>query len=269
MPAKKKSDRRLGEPTELTSHLPSTHIPQVLENIASSKNSKDEDREAVGLLLCTNMISVGVDIDRLGLMIVNGQPKTTAEYIQASSRVGRPERAAGLVVALYNWTRPRDRSHYERFRSYHESFYRNVESTSVTPFSLRAQDRGLLGVLVSILRLSIPELADSPNAIDHINIKPKVDVVVNAVVYRARKVSKSDSIADGVREELAYLIEQIRSVAEMGGGWEGGSGVRVMRPPNEARGVGGGMQTPQSMRDVDPPCSIELKSIYSPNGKLT
>ena len=260
MPAKKGPDRRLGEPTELTSHLPSTHIPLVLENIAASKNSEDDDREPVGLLLCTNMISVGVDIDRLGLMIVNGQPKTTAEYIQASSRVGRPEGAAGLVVALYNWTRPRDRSHYERFRSYHESFYRNVESTSVTPFSMRARDRGLHGVFVSLLRLSIPALADSPKAIDDSMVKPKVDEIVDAIVDRARRVSRSDSVADEVRDELEQVREHIRSIVDMEGGWQG-RGVRVLRRPNEARGVGGGWETPQSMRDVDPPCSIELKSI--------
>ena len=260
MPAKKEPDRRLGEPTELTSHLPSTHIPLVLENIAASKNSEDDDREAVGLLLCTNMISVGVDIDRLGLMIVNGQPKTTAEYIQASSRVGRPEGAAGLVVALYNWTRPRDRSHYERFRSYHESFYRNVESTSVTPFSMRARDRGLHGVFVSLLRLSVQSLADSPKAIDDSTVKLKVDSIVDAIVDRARLVSRSDSVADEVREELEHVRDQIRSVADMEGGWQG-RGVRFLRRPNEARGVGGGVETPQSMRDVDPPCSIELKPI--------
>lgn len=262
MPAKVGKDRRLGEPTELTSHLPSTHIPVVLENIATTKYSDDDDREAVGLLLCTNMISVGVDIDRLGLMIVNGQPKTTAEYIQASSRVGRPEGAAGLVVALYNWTRPRDRSHYERFRSYHESFYRNVESTSVTPFSMRARDRGLHGIFVSLLRLSIPALAESPKRIDVSEVRARVDAIVDAIVDRAKRVSRSDSVADDVREELEWIREQIHSVADMDGGWQG-RGVRLLRRPNEARGIGGGIETPQSMRDVDPPCSIELKSLSS------
>src|SRR5690606_29240427 len=97
--------RRLHQITELTSQLPTTEIPRILDNLAKGLSSDDLDHEPVDLLLCTNMISVGVDIDRLGLMVVNGQPKTTAEYIQASSRVGRPAGAAGLVVALYNWTR--------------------------------------------------------------------------------------------------------------------------------------------------------------------
>ena len=92
------------------------------------------------------MISVGVDVQRLGLMVVAGQPKTTAEYIQATSRVGRA--APGLVCTVFNWARPRDLSHYERFEHYHATFYQQVEALSVTPFAPRALDRGLTGVLV-------------------------------------------------------------------------------------------------------------------------
>ncbi len=82
------------------------------------------------------MLQVGVDVQRLGLMLVVGQPKNTAEYIQASSRVGRdPRNRPGLVVALGNWARPRDLAHFEQFRHYHETFYAQVEALSVTPFS--------------------------------------------------------------------------------------------------------------------------------------
>jgi hypothetical protein len=123
------------------------HIPQELTSRVSTSDVADAKRrlaldftakERVDVALATNMISVGLDITRLGLMVVLGQPKSAAEYIQATSRVGRDEQRPGLVVTLLNIHRPRDRSHYERFAAWHDAFYRAVEATSVTPFSPRA-----------------------------------------------------------------------------------------------------------------------------------
>ncbi|NRD54756.1 helicase [Corallococcus sp. AB030] len=138
-----------GEPVELTSR-------EKTADIKAAKNRLDlahGEPQGIDVVLASNMISVGVDIDRLGLMVVAGQPKTTSEYIQASSRVGRNADKPGLVVTCLNAARPRDRSHYERFGNYHESFYRAVEATSVTPFSAPALDRGLAGVVVALGRL--------------------------------------------------------------------------------------------------------------------
>ena len=108
------------------------------------------------------MISVGVDVSRLGLMVVASQPKATSEYIQATSRVGRA--FPGIVCTVYNWARPRDLSHYERFEHYHATFYQQVEALSVTPFSPRALDRGLSGVYVSQLRLLESEFNPNESA---------------------------------------------------------------------------------------------------------
>lgn len=105
------------------------------------------------VVLATSMLQVGVDVQRLGLMLVVGQPKNTAEYIQASSRVGRDASRPGLVVTLGNWSRPRDLAHFEQFQHYHDTFYAQVEALSVTPFSVTAMERGLDGVLVSAARV--------------------------------------------------------------------------------------------------------------------
>ncbi len=142
---------------EMTGRVSSEKIPLILDMLEQSFPRERGAPDPIDVLLATNMISVGVDVDRLGLMVVNGQPKTTAEYIQATSRVGR--RFPGLVVTVYNWSRPRDISHYERFRNYHATLYRHVEANSVTPFSSRARDRGLAGVLVAACRLADDDLS--------------------------------------------------------------------------------------------------------------
>lgn len=134
--------------TELTSRVETS-------DVADAKRRLDlpmTNNESVDIAIATNMISVGLDITRLGLMVVFGQPKTTAEYIQATSRVGRERNKPGLVVTILNPNKPRDRSHFERFAAYHESFYRCVEATSVTPFSPRALDRALAAATVALAR---------------------------------------------------------------------------------------------------------------------
>ncbi len=139
----------LREPVELTSREPIHRIKDAKARLGVAWGEVGH----VDVLLASNMISVGVDIDRLGLMVVAGQPKTSSEYIQASSRVGRDAKRPGLVVTCFNLHKPRDRSHYERFAAYHESFYRFVEATSATPFSGPALERGFAGTLVAMTRL--------------------------------------------------------------------------------------------------------------------
>jgi hypothetical protein len=131
---------------ELTSNVPPAEIPGKLEAL----QRRYDEKNAISFVASTNMISVGVDVPRLGLMLVVGQPKTTSEYIQATSRVGR--QGPGLVFTLYSPARPRDRSHYESFIPYHSALYKAVEPTSVTPFSIPARNRALHADLVVLAR---------------------------------------------------------------------------------------------------------------------
>jgi hypothetical protein len=148
-------DRKtFSEVVELTSRVPTDKVAEARRRLGLGFH----EAQRVDCAIATNMISVGLDIPRLGLMGVLGQPKTAAEYIQATSRVGRTDEAPGLVVTLLNVHKPRDRSHYERFRHYHGTFYRSVEVGSVTPFSARALDRGFAGALVALARHATPEL---------------------------------------------------------------------------------------------------------------
>jgi hypothetical protein len=157
-------DRKsFSEVVELTSRVSTAEVAGARRRLEAPFR-KDEH---VDCAIATNMISVGLDIPRLGLMVVLGQPKTHAEYIQATSRVGRDDRRPGLVVTLFNIHKPRDRSHYERFRHYHETFYRSVEVGSVTPFSARALDRGFAGAFVGLARHARPELTP-PQGVERI-----------------------------------------------------------------------------------------------------
>ncbi len=152
------ADRVLREIQELTSRYSTDQVSEARKRLGLAV----ADKNAVDVAMATNMISVGLDIGRLGLMVVQGQPKTAAEYIQATSRVGREGDKPGLVVTLLNIHKPRDRTHYEQFRAFHQSFYRAVEATSVTPFAPRALDRALAATLVAAQRHVTPSL--TPNS---------------------------------------------------------------------------------------------------------
>ena len=158
-----KPPRKCDEVTELSSNVKDHEIPSTLRLM----DVKRGETGAIDALPCTNMISVGVDIPRLNLMMIQNQPKTSAEYIQASSRVGRDSKlGAGVVVAAFSPLRPRDRSHYESFPIFHESIYRWVEPTSVTPHSMPALKRALHAAILMVIRLRYWPLNGNASDID-------------------------------------------------------------------------------------------------------
>ncbi|MGH3622596.1 MAG: DISARM system helicase DrmA, partial [Sciscionella sp.] len=154
---------------------------------ASGERSKT-GRVPVDVVLATSMLKVGVDVSRFGLMVVTGQPKNTAEYIQASSRVGRDPGRPGLIVTLYNWTRPRDLAHYEDFEHYHATFYRQVEALSVTPYTRRALDRGTAATFVAAVRNAVESHSRNPDAHEVDLDGPLVRGIVARMLARAEAV---------------------------------------------------------------------------------
>ncbi|RMH17506.1 MAG: helicase [Acidobacteria bacterium] len=193
------------EPVELTSREPTTRIARSKARLALPYS----DDEHVDVLLASNMISVGIDIDRLGLMVVAGQPKSTAEYIQATSRVGRDPRWPGLVVTCLNVHRPRDRSHFEHFAAYHHSFYRFVETTSLTPFAGPALDRGLAGTLVAIARLADPALTPPQAAMAIAEHRAVAESALEALLARAaaQPTPSTEALVEDLRQRGRQLID--------------------------------------------------------------
>jgi hypothetical protein len=189
----------------LTSRVPSSNIPAALKQMALAY----PDDHALDVILATNMVSVGMDVDRLGLMVVMGQPQLTAEYIQATSRVGRKH--PGLVVTLFNAARSRDRSHYESFVAYHSALYRQVESTSVTPFSPRARDRALHAVVVALVRARVPGLRGNGDAVRITEYGAEVGAIVDEVVARIEGIDASE--ADASRRQIEEFVERWRERA--------------------------------------------------------
>ena len=206
--------RRVRNYVELTSRRTADEIPKILEQLERPWLPKPGGPAPVDVLLATNMISVGVDVSRLGLLVVTGQPKSTSEYIQATSRVGR--KYPGLVVTVYNQSKSRDRSHYEQFVGYHQAYYRFVEATSITPFSPPARERGLRGMLIAIARLVVG--LDDPSRMSdrRDQIQRELDGILNRI---------SDIDADEEREaaeELRCALDEWEAVAPSEYGRMGG-----------------------------------------------
>ncbi len=255
--------------------MPTDKVADAKRKLARAMAEDDH----VDVALATNMISVGLDISRLGLMVVLGQPKTSAEYIQATSRVGREREKPGLVVTLLNVHRPRDRSHYERFGFYHATFYRSVEASSVTPFSPRALDRALAGTLVALARHGHVPMTAPLGAHAILGEQARLGFVVAALVPRAREHAQMDEgearrLVEKVRARAQKLLDTWNSIAndlhQTGGqlqyAEEVGSARRLLYQPLDPELA----QLPakqrtfranRSMRDVEASVSIWLRTL--------
>jgi hypothetical protein len=209
------ADRRMREPLELTSRVSTDKVAAAKEALARACAP-----DGVDVALATNMISVGLDIGRLGLMLVLGQPKTAAEYIQATSRVGRREDLPGLVIAVLNAHKPRDRLHHEGFRNFHAQFYRSVQATSVTPWAARALDRALAAVVVAIARHLSPTLTPDGAVAEIRHDRALREAVADVIVSRAPPgavVGGPKALRDQVNNLLTAWCETAEDLTSSGG----------------------------------------------------
>lgn len=264
------AQRSISNIRELTSRVSSQDIPKYLDNLEVKFKSEfdtttgkyvtrwqEGDTRAIDVVLATNMLSVGVDVNRLGLMAVNGQPKGTAEYIQATSRVGRS--FPGLVCTVLTWARPRDLSHYETFEHYHATFYKHVEAQSVTPFSPRAMDRGLTGSLLSLMRLENDEFSPNEGAGQlSMSNQAEINDAIKVLATRAGNVAEDNSRKQLAETELKERADEWAKEVSKGGrilayekrGPEKDKTVALIKSP--------GLQAwdnwtvPMSMREVEP-----------------
>ena len=248
---------------ELTSRRASFEIASTLEALDRTFKAPESGAYPIDVLLASNMISVGVDIDRLGLMVVSGQPKTSAEYIQATSRVGRNH--PGLIVEVYNWVRPRDISHYERFTHYHDTFYRHVEATSVTPFSERARDRALRGVLTSFIRQDVPGMGLPNGAASSFDrTQDRVAEIVELIRARAYRVTERDDVGVETEQLLDNLTSEWHAWAHadakleyIASSWQDSRAAVLLRAMEQSHGRGA-WPVATSLREVEEEVDVVL-----------
>lgn len=196
---------------EITSRIPSWEIAQILEKLAVPYDKNKERQGCYDVVIATNMIAVGMDVDRLGLMSVVGQPKQNSEYIQATSRVGRQH--PGIIFTVYNPYRPRDLSNYENFVGFHSQMYRYVEGTTATPFAARARDRVLHALVVSLLRLQVEAMADNGGASSINDISDKQIKEIKDKILDRVKITAPASYVD-TEKEIDEFINTWKNIAK-------------------------------------------------------
>ena len=241
------------------------NVPKVLQEL--EKPHKQEKDDSINILLTTSMISVGIDIDRLGIMTIINQPKMTSEYIQASSRVGR--RDPGIVFTSYNPVRSRDRSLYEQFQKYHQSLYRYVEPSSVTPFSAGTRSRALHGMLITLIRHKM-QLHDDELLTQFKPDSAKFTSIVHEVLERASNSSRNPQVGisaelEDTKEDINDFINHINGIIKSGKSmvysYEREDSKILMQDPNSKKDKAK-FVVYRSMRDTDLECYITIGDEY-------
>ncbi|BBD63554.1 helicase-like protein (plasmid) [Nostoc sp. HK-01] len=261
-----KNMRRLWHILELTGRIRSDKVPESISKL-EVRCDNINNQLPIDVCLASNIIEVGVDIDRLSLMAVVGQPKTTSQYIQVTGRVGRRwwERP-GLVVTLYSPTRPRDRSHFEKFRSYHQQLYAQVEPTSITPFSPPVLDRALHAIMATYVRQTGEQQTIQ-------NPEPYPNNLIEQL--REILIPRIQLIDEAEIENFEKVFDKRASQWQ---GWQRTNWERKGRDTTDIpllRVAGDyaspewqrySWATPMSMRNVDAECQAEITNLYLNEG---
>ncbi|MCH7646990.1 MAG: hypothetical protein IIA83_00065 [Thaumarchaeota archaeon] len=217
-----KKSVKILQKTELTGRINAANIPQILHRM----EIKLPDKEVLDALLCTNMLSVGVDVDRINVMVINGQPKSTSEYIQATGRIGRKD--PGIVVTNYTYIRPRDLSYFENFNQFHSTYHKSVEPGTLTPFAGRARDRGLAGVFFALVRLNSKTISEDPKMFTRTK---QIDEIKKKILKRVALLEPKEE--EYTAQDIEKIIEKWELAVSQYRNWseESTSDLRYRRNP--------------------------------------
>lgn len=261
--------RRIFNVEELTSRLRSDEVPQALNSLSNTLMSGDR---VIDVCLASNMIEVGIDVDRLALMVVTGQPKSNSQYIQVTGRVGRDwANRPGLVIVAYAPNRARDRSVFETFRINHERMYAAVEPASVTPYSLPALRRVLHATMVAFVRQRFDAGLTDPSKVSEEELHEFRELVMKRVaLVDPEALADAEAVFD---DRLNHWMLW-RPVAWHD--WSDPNNREVLQVPASMRHVDNQdirWRTPQSMRTVDAASSVNaevvrsIESVWQKEGK--
>jgi len=244
---------------ELTSRIPNERIKKNLDKLEIQFDGNIKERKAYDLVLATNMISVGLDVGRLGIMVMNGMPPNTAEYIQASSRVARKNE--GLVLTLYDPFNSRDLSYFEDFVQFHKTFYKQVEPLSVTPFAENALDKMLFTLILAYFRHTTKYTAnDTASALIDDTVK---DNLRNNLIrlFQNHKFAQNDMqlITEKIVDILRDWKYKIEAQKDLKYYWANHPKESLIVPMQEKKNDDETLTAMQSMRSVEPSAEILIR----------